>query len=405
MRKVFIVSAKRTAIASFLGSLKNISPVDLAAAVISSILKDTGLHGDELDEVIVGNVLPAGHGQNIARQASIRGGVPASVPAYTVNMLCDSGMKTLMNGVSSIREGSAEIILAGGTESMSQAPFISPCGVRTGVKFGDFAMRDHLKENLDDAFNQYHMGMTAENIADLYGISREEQDLFAMRSQERAIAAVDNGHFIDEIVPYILTERHGDVSFDTDEYPNRTTNLDKLATLKPAFKKGGSVTAGNASGLNDAASFTLLASEEAVKKYNLTPLCEVVAVAQSGLEPEIMGLGPVKSISKALSKAGLDFTDINKFEINEAFAAQAIGVVQQLKIDHKFDSEWLDQRLNVNGGAIALGHPLGASGNRIIVSLIHEMRRSKDTYGLASLCAGGGMGTAVILKVEDGHYE
>ncbi len=402
MKKVFIVSAKRTPVGSFLGTLKGQSPIDLGVSVVSSILKDCALSGGEVDEVIVGNVLPAGHGQNIARQIAIKSGIATSVPAYSINMLCDSGMKAVMNGYSSIASGQAELVLSGGSESMSQAPFIVSHKVRSGSKMGALEMSDYLLENLNDAFHGYHMGMTAENVAEMFSISRVEQDEFAISSQNKAIYAVDQGKFDEEVVPYFVKSRKGDVCFDKDEYPNRKTDLAKLSALKPAFKKNGSVTAGNASGLNDAASFTLLASEDAVKKYGLTPYCEIVSVAQTGLDPEVMGLGPVKSISKALASANLSITDIDKFEINEAFAAQALGVVKQLQGLHSFEQAWLNERLNVNGGAIALGHPLGASGNRIIVSLIHEMKRSGDTYGVASLCAGGGMGTAVVLKSVKG---
>lgn len=398
MEKVFIVSAKRTAIGSFLGSLQNESPIAMGKTVVERILAECPIDPANIDEVIVGNVLPAGHGQNIARQISIGAGIPDTVPAYSINMLCDSGMKATLNAFSSIRAGDAKVVLAGGAESMSMSPYLLPYTYRSGAKLGDVTASDYLIENLTDSFNNYHMGVTAENIAEMFGIDREAQDAYALRSQERAIRAVDVGRFDDEIVPYTIKSRRGDTVLTRDEYPNRETSLEKLAALRPAFSRDGSVTAGNASGLNDAASFTLIASESACKEYGLLPLAEIVAVAQSGLDPKIMGLGPVNAIAKALKKADMSLTDMDLLELNEAFAAQVLGVNHQLREQHGVSDEWLSERTNVNGGAIALGHPIGASGNRIIVSLLHEMQKRQSTFGVASLCAGGGMGTAVILK-------
>ncbi|QMS85985.1 acetyl-CoA C-acetyltransferase [Candidatus Xianfuyuplasma coldseepsis] len=399
MSKVFIVSAKRTPIGSFLGSLSTVHPAQFGSDVVKAILQETKVPANDLDEVIVGNILPAGLGQGIARQVSIHAGIPAEVPAYTVNMVCGSGMKTIMNAYTSIKAGFHHLVIAGGTESMSKAPYIIPDKARSGLKFGQFTVKDHMIDDaLMDVFNNYHMGITAENIVDLYKLSREQQDQFAIASQEKAIAAVDAGKFKDEIVPVEVKLRRETILFDTDEYPNRRTNLEKLGHLRPAFKKDGSVTAGNASGINDGASFMLVASEEAVDKYNLKPLVEIVGIGQGGVDPSIMGMGPVPAIRHALQSTGLALKDIDLLELNEAFAAQSLGVVIELSKEHQVSVDDIMARTNVNGGAIALGHPVGASGNRIATTLIHEMIKQKSTYGLASLCIGGGMGTAIIVK-------
>ncbi|MDL2256678.1 acetyl-CoA C-acetyltransferase [Bacteroidales bacterium OttesenSCG-928-I14] len=399
MKKVYIIAAKRTAIAKFLGSLASVSAVDMAATVIKDILQETKIDPSLIDEVIVGNVLSAGQGQGVARQASINAGIPQEVPAYGVNMICGSGMKTIINAYNNIRSGEAELILAGGTESMSGAGFVTPGSVRLGHKMGNISSIDHMVyDGLTDAFSGLHMGLTAENIAEKYNISREEQDEFAYESQKKAIAAIDGGRFKKEIVPVEIKTRKETIVFDTDEFPNRSSNLEKLAALRPAFKKDGTVTAGNASGINDGASFVLVASEEMVKKLGIQPLVEIASVGQGGVDPSIMGMGPVPAIAKALEKASLKLSDMEVIELNEAFAAQSLGVSKQLIEDHGIDKQWLTERTNVNGGALALGHPIGASGNRITVSLIHEMIRSDKKTGLASLCIGGGMGTAVILR-------
>lgn len=401
MSKVFIVAAKRSAIGKFLGSLTNVTPADLAAVVLKDIICETKINPADLDEVIVGNILMAGQGQGVARQASIKAGIPVEIPAYGVNMICGSGMKTIINGYNSIVAGDANLIIAGGTESMSGAAYVLPGTIRNGQKMMDFKAVDHMVfDGLTDAFSGLHMGITAENIAEKYGISRQEQDEFSYSSQVKAAAAIDNGKFKGEIVPVQVKIGKEMVSFDTDEFVNRNTSLEKLSGLRPAFKKDGTVTAGNASGINDGASFVLLASEEAVKKYNLTPLAEIVSTGQGGVEPSIMGMGPVPAIAKALTKANLKLEDMQVLELNEAFAAQSLGVIRQLSEDHKVDQNWIKERTNLNGGAIALGHPIGASGNRITVSLIHEMIRSDRKLGLASLCIGGGMGTAIILRRE-----
>lgn len=397
--KVYIVAAQRTALGKFIGSASTISAADLGAPVVKKIIEKTGINPADVDEVIVGNVLSAGQRQGVARQVAIKGGIPAEVPAYGINMICGSGMKAVLSGVAQIKSGMANVIIAGGTESMSCAGFVIPGGVRQGHKMGDMSMVDHMVcDGLTDAFQGYHMGITAENIAEKYSISREEQDKFALESQKRAIAAIDGGKFKDEIVPLDYKIKKDTLIFDTDEFPNRATTLEKLATLRPAFKADGTVTAGNASGINDGASFVMIASEDAVKKYNLKPMCEIVGVGQGGVDPAIMGMGPVPAINNALKNAGLKLSDIEVIELNEAFAAQSLGVIRELIAQHGVTRQWIDEHTNKNGGAIALGHPIGASGNRITVSLVYEMLHSGAMYGLASLCIGGGMGTAVILK-------
>lgn len=398
-RKVFIVAAKRTAIGKMFGTLANFTPGDLGAVVIKDILKETGVNPALIDEVIGGNILSAGQGQGVIRQASIKGGIPAEVPAYSINMVCGSGLKSVMTGYNDILVGDAELVLAGGTEVMSNAGFIFHGNLRNGVKMGNITAIDHMvNDGLTDAFENYHMGITAENIAEKFGITREEQDQFSINSQSKAIAAVDAGKFAKEITPVEIVTRKETIIFKDDEYPNRATSFEKLGTLKPAFKKEGTVTAGNASGINDGASFVLLASEEKMKELGLTPLAEIVAVGQGGVEPAVMGLGPVPAIRCALKKAGLKLSDMDLLELNEAFAAQSLGVVHELVAEHGVSKEWIFERTNINGGAIALGHPIGASGNRILVTLVHELIAENKNIGLASLCIGGGMGTAVIIK-------
>ncbi|HHV04306.1 MAG: acetyl-CoA C-acetyltransferase [Bacteroidales bacterium] len=398
MEKVYIIAAKRTAIGKMMGSLTNVSPADMAATVIRNILEETKLDPSLIDEVIVGNILMAGQKQGIARQASINAGIPHHVPAYGVNMICGSGMKSIMNGYQSILSGNASIVLAGGVENMSGAGFVMQ-GIREGIKMGDFKAVDHMVcDGLTDAFGNYHMGITAENVAEKYHISREQQDDFAYRSQQKAIQAIDSGKFKDEIVPVTITRKKESFVFETDEFPNRTTTLEKMATLRPAFKKDGTVTAANASGINDGASFVLIASEKAVRDLGFTPMAEIIATAQAGVDPAYMGMGPVPAIDKVLKKAGMTLGQMDLLELNEAFAAQSLSVIYELQQQQKVDRSWFDEHCNVNGGAIALGHPIGASGNRITVTLVHEMKRRKARLGLASLCIGGGMGTALILR-------
>lgn len=399
MKKVFIVAARRTAIGKFMGSLSPFSPGELGAKVIKEIIKDSGISPEKVDSVIAGNILSAGQMQGVARQASVYGGIPHEVPAYSINMVCGSGMKAVMNAYAEILSGAADVIIAGGTESMTNSGFVMSGSLRNGNKMGNIQAVDHMvTDGLTDAFNKYHMGITAENIAEKYGITREQQDEFSFASQQKAIKAVDGGVFDKEIVPVEIVTKKETTVFAKDEYPNRGTSVEKLAQLKPAFKKDGTVTAGNASGVNDGASFVMVVSEEAVKNYGLKPLAEIVAVGQGGVDPAYMGLGPVPAIRRALANAGMKLSQMELIELNEAFAAQSLGVIHELIAEHGVTREWINEVTNISGGAIALGHPIGASGNRIIVTLVHALRATGKEYGLASLCIGGGMGTAVVLK-------
>ncbi len=399
MEKVYIVEAKRTAIGSFLGTLTKTHPTDMGVALVKNILESTKVEPKDIDEVIVGNILPAGLGQGVGRQIAIKSGLPKEVVGYSLNMVCGSGMKAVMNAYSNIAVGIHNLVFAGGVENMSAAPYLTPKTVRTGHKMGDITLKDHMVfDALTDVYGGYHMGVTAENIQVKHDITREAQDVFAANSQAKAIAAIDNGKFKDEIVPLEIRVRRDTITFDTDEYPNRKTNLEKLGKLRAVFKKDGTVTAGNASGINDGGSMILLANEAMINKYNLKPMAEIIAVGQCGVDPATMGLGPVEAIKKTLKTANMKLSDMQLLELNEAFSVQSIGVVKELSENHDVSVEWIMERTNVNGGAIALGHPVGTSGNRIIVTLIHEMIKRKNTYGLASLCIGGGMGTAIILK-------
>ena len=399
MEKIFIVGAKRTPIGAFGGSLKDISAGNLASIAIKAAIADSGVAVDAIDEVIVGNVVSAGQGMGVGRQAAIYAGVPNQVPAYSLNMVCGSGMKTVMDAASHIKAGDANVVVAAGVEVMSQIPFTAPASIRDGHKMGNMNLTDLLiNDGLTDVYNQYHMGVTAENVAKQVGISREQQDEYALASQLKAVSAIEAGKFKQEIVPVDVKKRRETVVFDTDEYPKPDATLSGLAKLRTAFDREGTVTAGNASGINDGASAIIVASESAVKQHGLKPIAEIVSYAQSGLEPEIMGLGPVEAVSIALEKAQLTTDEIGVYELNEAFAAQALGVIHKLAEKHNVSVSSILDKANVNGGAIALGHPLGASGNRILVSLIHELNRSESQYGVASLCVGGGMGTAVVIK-------
>lgn len=398
-QQVYIVAAKRTAIGNFLGSLKDENPADLGAAVVKNILTQTGVNPLLIDEVVVGNILSAGQGQGIGRQVVLKSGLPIDVPGYSINMVCGSGMKALMTGYSNIASGLQNLVITGGVESMSQAPYLTPSHLRNGQKMGNFNLIDHMVyDALTDAYEGYHMGITAEHIAEQLHITREAQDNFAAASQEKALKAIEIGKFKDEIVPYTVKTRKGSFEFDTDEYPRAGTTTESLARLKPAFTKDGSVTAGNSSGLNDGAAMVMLASEAMLQEASLTPLAKIVAIGQGGVDPSVMGLGPVPAIKHVLLAAGLKLSDIELFELNEAFAVQSLGVIQLLAKEHGVSEDWIKEYTNVNGGAIALGHPVGASGSRIIVTLLHEMKKRKLTYGLASLCIGGGMGTAVIIE-------
>ncbi|WP_099833000.1 acetyl-CoA C-acetyltransferase [Streptococcus suis] len=389
MKKVAIVSAYRSAIGSFGGSLKDIEIADLGAQVLETALANKNIPADSVDEVIFGNVLSAGQGQNIARQIAIRAGIPQTASAYAVNKVCGSGLKSVLLAAQSIMLGDNDVVVAGGIEIMSQAPYLSKTS-RFGSKFGHITLEDSmLTDGLTDAFNDYHMGITAENVAEHYHVSRAEQDAFTYSSQEKAAKAIAEGRFVDEIVPIRLKNRKGETIFATDEYP-RLTPIEKLATLRPAFKKDGTVTAANASGINDGCAVLLLMSEEKAKELNLTPLAYIESYATSGLDPALMGMGPVTASKKALQKIGKTVEDIDLFELNEAFAAQSIPVVEQLGAD--------PAKVNVNGGAIALGHPIGASGSRILVTLIHELIKQEKELGLCSLCIGGGQGISLIVS-------
>ncbi|HEL9645389.1 TPA: acetyl-CoA C-acetyltransferase [Streptococcus suis] len=388
LKRVAIVSAYRSAIGSFGGSLKDIELADLGAQVLGAALKNRNIPEDSIDEVIFGNVLSAGHGQNIARQIAVQSGIPETTSAYTVNKVCGSGLKSVLLAAQSIMLGDNDVVVAGGIEIMSQAPYLSKSS-RFGSKLGHISLEDSmLTDGLTDAFNNYHMGITAENVAERYQISREVQDAFAYSSQEKAAKAIAEGRFLDEIIPITLKTRKGETFFSTDEYP-RLTPLEKLATLRPSFKKDGTVTAANASGINDGCAVLVLMSEKKVEELNLTPLAYIESYATSGLDPAFMGLGPISASQKALKKIGKTIEDIDLFELNEAFAAQSIPVINQLGID--------PAKVNVNGGAIALGHPIGASGSRILVTLIHELIKQEKELGLCSLCIGGGQGISLIV--------
>ena len=399
MRKAYIVAAKRSAIATFMGSLTDVDVADMGATVLKETIKQANIDPANLDEVIIGNVIAAGLGQNIARNVAFKAGIPVEVCAQSINMLCGSGLKAVMEATLRIQANFGDLYVAGGVESMTRAPFLLSYKNRKGVKSGDMTVVDSmLHDGLTDAMYGIHMGVTADNIAKKYNISREAQDEFALASQQKALAAIESGRFKDEIVPITYSTRKGEVVFDTDEHP-RQTSMEKLAKLRPAFTKDGTVTAGNASGINDGASFTIIASEDAVKKYNLKPICEVVGFGQGGVDPRVMGLGPTPAILNALKYADLKIEDMELVELNEAFAAQSLGVIHELEEATGMDREEFLKKTNVNGGAIALGHPVGASGNRILVTLIHEMQKRNLTTGLASLCIGGGQGAAVIIKM------
>ena len=391
MQDVVIVAATRTAVGSFQGSLAHVPAVDLGAAVIRQLLEQTGLDGAHVDEVIMGQVLTAGAGQNPARQAAIKAGLPFAVPAMTLNKVCGSGLKALHLAAQAIRCGDAEVIIAGGQENMSLSNYIVP-GARTGLRMGHSQIVDTMiSDGLWDAFNDYHMGRTAENLGDKYGISREAQDAFAAASQQKAIEAIETGRFVDEITPVLIPQRKGDpIAFATDEQPRAGTTAESLAKLRPAFKKDGSVTAGNASSLNDGAAAVMLMSANKARSLGLPVLAKIAACANAGVDPAIMGIGPVSATQRCLAKAGWTLAQLDLIEANEAFAAQALSVGKEL--------DWDASKVNVNGGAIAIGHPIGASGCRILVTLLHEMLKRDAKKGLATLCIGGGQGVALAIE-------
>lgn len=391
MHEVVIVAATRTAVGSFQGSLANVPAPQLGATVIRRLLEQTGVAADQVNELIFGQVLAAGSGQNPARQTAIHAGLPVGTPSFTLNKVCGSGLKALHLATQAIRCGDADVIIAGGQENMSLAPYVMP-GARTGLRMGHGKVVDSMIEDgLWDAFNNIHMGITAENLVEKYNLTREEQDAFAAASQAKASAAIAAGRFVDEIAPVSIPQRKGDpVIFDTDEQPRAATNAESLAKLRPAFKKDGSVTAGNSSTLNDGAAAVMLMSAEKAKELGVPVLARIVAYANAGVDPAIMGIGPVDSTKKCLEKAGWTIADLDLIEANEAFAAQALSVNKELG--------WDTDKINVNGGAIALGHPIGASGCRILVTLVHEMIRRDAKKGLATLCIGGGQGVALAIE-------
>jgi len=393
MRDVVIASAARTPIGNYGGTLKDTTAVALGAIAVKEAIKRAGIEPAMVEEVLLGCVLQAGQGQNVARQVSLGAGIPQEVPAMTINKVCGSGLRTVGLAAQIIKTGDADIIVCGGTESMSTAPYAVP-SARWGARMGDQKLVDlMINDGLWEIFNGYHMGVTAENIVEQWELTREEQDEFALASQLKAEAAIKAGKFKDEIVPVEIPQRKGDpIVFDTDEYPKFGASIEKMTNLKPAFKRdGGSVTAGNASGINDGAAAFVVMSKEKAEELGITPLCTIKSYASAGVDPKIMGIGPVPASKKALDKAGLTIGDMDLIEANEAFAAQSCAVGKELG----FDAE----KLNVNGGAIALGHPIGASGGRILVSLIYEMKRRGSKYGLATLCIGGGMGTSMIIEM------
>ena len=391
MTEVVIVAAVRTPIGSFGGSLKDISTVDLGSLVIKNAIERAGLEPEQVDEVIMGNVLGAGLGQNVARQMSVYAGVPVTSPAFTINKVCGSGLKAVQLAVQAVLCGDAEVVVAGGAENMSQAPYILP-NQRWGSRMGNATVVDTmLRDGLTDGFEDYHMGITAENVAEQYGITREDQDSFALQSQKRAVAAVESGRFKEEIIPVEIPQRRGEpLVFDTDEFPRKDVSLEGLSKLRPAFQKDGSVTAGNSSGINDGAAAVVVMSSEKAKELGVPVLATIKSYASAGLDPKVMGCGPIYASRKALEKAGLTVADLDLVESNEAFAAQACAVAKELNLDL--------EKVNVNGGAISLGHPIGASGCRILVTLLHEMQKRDAKRGLVTLCIGGGMGTALIVE-------
>lgn len=391
MKEVVIVSAVRTAIGNFGGALSGVSATELGIVAAKEAINRAGINPEEISETIIGNILSAGLGQNVARQIAIKAGIPDTKPAMTINKLCGSGLRAVSMAAQFILLGDADVVLAGGTESMSNAPYLMT-QARNGYRMGHGQVFDSMiLDGLTDAFNDYHMGITAENIAERWKISREEQDAFALESQRRAEAAQSSGRFEAEIVPVIIPQRKGDpIVFATDEFPKHGLKAEKLAALKPAFKKDGTVTAGNASGINDGASMLIIMSGEKALQLGIKPLARILSYGNAAIDPAIMGYGPVPATKAALAKAGLTIDDIDLIEANEAFAAQSLAVVRDLKLN--------PAKVNVNGGAIALGHPIGASGARILTTLIYEMKRRNSDKGLATLCIGGGQGTALIIE-------
>ncbi|HPX70781.1 MAG TPA: acetyl-CoA C-acetyltransferase [Bacillota bacterium] len=393
MREVVIAAAARTPIGNYGGALKGTTTVTLGAIAVKEAIKRAGIQPEQVDEVIMGCVLQANLGQNVTRQVAIAAGIPNEVPSMTINKVCGSGLRSVSLAAQIIKLGDADIVVAGGMENMSLAPYYAP-STRWGQRMGDAKLIDGMiKDGLWDIFNNYHMGITAENVAEQWGLTREQQDEFALKSQLKAEEAIKSGRFKDEIVPVVIPQRKGDpIVFDTDEYPKFGSTIEKMAKLRPAFKPdGGSVTAANASGINDSGAALVIMSADKARELGITPLCKIVSYASAGVDPSIMGTGPIPASRKALEKAGLSIDDMDLIEANEAFAAQSLAVGNDLKIP--------EEKLNVNGGAIALGHPIGASGARILITLVYEMKKRGSKRGLATLCIGGGMGTALIVEM------
>lgn len=390
MREVVIVSAVRTAIGSFNGALADVAATDLGALVVKDALERAGVSPDQVDEVFLGNVLQAGLGQNPARQAAIKAGLPQEIPSLSVNKVCGSGLRCVTLAAQSIMSGDNEIVVAGGMENMSQSPYLLD-KARFGYRMGDGKIVDSMiKDGLWCAFSDYHMGITAENVAEKFNVTRQEQDDFSFKSQQKAVSAIEKGLFKEEIVPVVIPSRKGDITFDTDEFPPKEVTAEGLAKLKPAFKKEGTVTAGNASGINDGAAALVIMSADKAKELGIKPMAKIIGFASAGVDPSIMGIGPVPASQKALKKAGMTIDQMDLIEANEAFAAQALAVGKELGFD--------SSKLNITGGAIALGHPIGASGARVLVTLLHGLKRENKKYGLVTLCIGGGQGVAAVVE-------
>ncbi|KYH34917.1 acetyl-CoA acetyltransferase [Clostridium tepidiprofundi DSM 19306] len=390
MKEVVIVSAVRTALGKFGGTLKDVPAIELGTIVIKEAIKRANIKPEHVENVIMGNVLQAGQGQSPARQAAVKAGIPVETPAFTLNMVCGSGLRAVSLAAQMIKAGDTDVVVAGGMENMSLAPYVLPTS-RWGQRMGDGKIVDTMiKDGLWESFNDYHMGITAENIAEKWNISRKEQDEFAARSQQLAEKAIKEGKFKDEIVPVVVKTRKSDIVFDTDEFPRFGTTVEGLSKLRPAFKKDGTVTAGNSSGINDGAAALVIMSADKARELGIKPLAKIVSYGSKGLDPSIMGYGPVGATKLALERANLSIDDIDLIEANEAFAAQSIAVARDLKFDMN--------KVNVNGGAIALGHPIGCSGARILVTLLYEMQKRESKRGLATLCIGGGMGTSIIIE-------
>ena len=391
MREVVIASAVRTAIGSFSGSLSGVSAVELGVIAAKEAISRAGIASDVVDQTILGCVLQAGQGQGVARQVAVKAGIPVERPAMTINMICGSGLRAVEMAAQVIMSGESEVVLAGGTENMSQAPYLLK-NARTGYRMGDGEIKDSMiHDSLWDIFNDYHMGITAENLAEKYNITREEQDRFSAASQNKTETAMKAGKFKEEIVPVVIATKKGDIVIENDEFPRAGVTAESLAKLRPAFKKDGTVTAGNASGINDGAAVLIIMSADKAKELGIKPLAKIIGFATAGVDPSIMGIGPVPATKKALERANLNIEDLDLIEANEAFAAQALSVAKELGFNM--------DKVNVNGGAIALGHPVGASGARILTTLLYEMKRRDSKYGLATLCIGGGMGTALIVEM------